>query len=349
MSGASIALKRYFSICKGQELPFFMLLRKIKCKKRSSLEEMWKEHEKGIKVFRKERKKNFQGLKKKANADYSLLDLKYNITMQLLKTCVFCERRCKVNRAEGKLGWCRVGAQSRIATMFEHWGEESMLVPSGTIFFSGCTWHCRYCQNWDISQFPERGTAMNSDNIASWIDNKAEAGNIINANFVGGEPTPNLYTIIDIARHMKSPTPLIWNSNMYMSKETNDLLEGFVDIYLADFRYGNDECAMRLSSVPNYMKTMERNFERASKDAEMIIRILVLPNHVECCAKNILKWIGENIADRAHVNLMSQYRPEYKALEHPEIARRLHSEEYRKAIDYLMRYGIKYYETQGGV
>lgn len=230
--------------------------------------------------------------------------------------------------------------------MFEHWGEENMLVPSGTIFFSGCTWCCVYCQNFDISQFPERGAIMDGEQIANWVDYEAETGRIINVNFVGGEPTPNLHTIIDTARHMRTNTPIVWNSNMYMSEETNNLLEGVVDVYLADFRYGNNECAMRLSSVPDYMKTTCRNFERTSKDAEMIIRILVLPDHIECCAKNILAWIGKNIADRVYVNLMSQYRPEYKAAEYPEIARRLRDEEYGKAIEYLNRARIRYFEVQ---
>ncbi len=346
---AATTLKRYFKIRNGQSLPYFALLRKIECKKCASLEEMWEEHGRAMEEFRKGKKNDFRDIKIKPDVVYSLLDLKYDIAKELLKSCVFCERRCRADRAEGKLGWCRVGADSRVATMFEHWGEERMLVPSGTIFFSGCTWRCVYCQNWDISQFPERGTVMNGEEIANWIDAEAKAGRIINANFVGGEPTPNLHTIIDTARHMKSPTPIIWNSNMYMSEETNDLLEGVVDLYLADFRYGNDECAMRLSSVPNYMATMKRNFERTSKDAEMIVRILVLPNHIECCARNILKWIGENIPNRVYVNLMSQYRPEYKAMEHPEIARRLYSEEYGRAVKYLKEARIKYFEIQGGI
>jgi putative pyruvate formate lyase activating enzyme len=347
MTDASVVLKRYFAICKGQSLPYFMLLKKIACEKRHGLEEMWKEHRRGIKIFRKERKNDFKGLKKKEDEKYSLLDLKFDIANELLKACSFCERRCRINRAEGKLGWCRIGAQSRVATMFEHWGEESVLVPSGTIFFTGCTWSCVYCQNFDISQFPEHGRVMNGEEIARWINYEAQTGKIVNVNFVGGEPTPHLHTIIDTARHIKSKTPLIWNSNMYMSEETNALLEGLVDVYLADFRYGNDECARRLSSVSNYTKTIYRNFKRASKDAEMIIRILVLPNHIECCAKNIIKWIWENIAERVYVNIMSQYHPEYRATEYREIARVLYKDEYAKAVDYLMKSHIKYYEIQG--
>ncbi|MEM2908909.1 MAG: radical SAM protein [Candidatus Bilamarchaeaceae archaeon] len=349
MRGPYAPLKRYLEIRDRKRVPFFMLIKKIACERSSNLDDMWAEHKRGLKIFRRLKRNEPKAMAETSDESYSLLDLKYDIAMELLKSCVFCERRCMANRAEGRLGWCRVGSQSRVATMFEHYGEEDVLVPSGTIFFSGCTWKCVYCQNWDISQFPERGVAMTGKEIACWIDDKAESGRIINANFVGGEPTPNLHTIIDTARNMKSQTPIIWNSNMYMSEESLALLEGVVDLYLADFRYGNDNCAMRLSSAPRYMATMRRNFRRASKDAEMVIRILVLPNHIECCAKNILKWIGDNIADRVYVNLMSQYRPEYKAVEYPEIARRLYNEEYERAIQYLKNAGVKYYEIQGRI
>jgi len=346
MPGAEKALPRYFSIIRSGEQPLFKLLRRIACGKRSGIGKMWEEHERAMGLFRKERKKGFRGLRGKPDAAYSLLDLKYAISLELLKSCVFCERRCGVNRAEGKRGWCRVGAVSRVSTMFEHHGEESFLVPSGTIFFAGCTWSCAYCQNWDISQFPENGTPMEGRGIAEWIDRKAGSGRIINANFVGGEPTPNLHTILDTMRHCKTDTPMIWNSNMYMSEEAARLLEGAVDAYLADFRYGNNGCAMRLSSAPKYMETATRNFLLTSAAAEMIVCILVLPSHVEDDAIPILKWIGKNIPDKCYVNLMRQYQPRYRAREFPEINRALHGDEFAEAAAALKKCGIKYFEVQ---
>lgn len=338
-------LKHYFDVLKGLDLPFFMHLKEIECERCTSIKEMWEEHKRAMLIYR-EMKKNKEH--RKNEVLYSLLDLKYDIAREILKSCVFCERKCGVNRTEGKIGWCKVGANSRVASMFEHYGEESILVPSGTIFFSGCNWRCVYCQNWDISQFPENGILMSGKEIAEWINEKTSNRKIINANFVGGEPTPHLHTIIDCIRNIKAPIPIIWNSNMYMSKETMELLEGLVDVYLADFRYGNDECAKRLSMVPYYMKVMDRNFKKASNDAEIIIRILVLPNHIECCTKNILKWISNNIADKVYVNLMSQYIPYYKAMEYCDIARSLQKEEFASAIDILLKNKIKYYEMQKG-
>lgn len=343
MVGEEIALARYFSICNGITVPCFKLLKKIECKKCKNLEEMWNEHKRGMKIFKKEQ----DNLTDKDNAEFSLLDLKCELANTLLRECIFCERKCKTDRTKGKLGWCRVGAKSHITSMLEHRGEESCLVPSGTIFFSGCNWHCAYCQNWDISQFPEKGRPMQGKEIAAWIDEEARYKKIRNVNFVGGEPTPNLHTIIDTARNIQGNVPVVWNSNMYMSGETMKLLDGIVDVYLADFRYGKDECAQRLSKVPNYTKTIHRNFKIAAEQAEMLIRILVLPNHVECCVKEILKWIGKNIANKAHVNLMSQYRPTYKAREYEDVARVLNNQEFSRAIQYLREFGIKYYEIQG--
>jgi putative pyruvate formate lyase activating enzyme len=346
MDSDIIVLPRYFKVTKGEDQPLFKFLRKIECKQTHGIEDMWIEHNHAMEKFRVEKMRDFKGMKGERDPDYSLLDLKHDISLELLKSCVFCERRCKANRAAGKLGWCRVSDTSHVTAMFVHIGEERALVPSGTIFFSGCTMRCVYCQNWDISQFPNRGNPVTGVDLAKWIDGKAESGKIINANFVGGEPTPNLHTILDTLRHCLTNTPMVWNSNMYMSEETIALLEGAIDIYLADFRYGNDKCAMRLSSVPNYWETITRNFLLTSNTTEMIIRILVLPDHVEDDALPILKWIGENIAHKVYVNLMRQYRPEYKAGDYEDISRSLRHDEYQKALSYLKQHGIKYYETQ---
>jgi putative pyruvate formate lyase activating enzyme len=346
MTGAESALPRYFKVVRGEEKPLRKLLKKIPCKKTNTLNSMWKEHDQAMKQYRKERNNEFSRIRNLPDANFSLLDLKHDISLELLKSCIFCERKCKINRAQGEKGWCRVSAESHVATMFEHFGEESFLVPSATIFFTGCTWACCYCQNWDISQFPERGKPISGLEVAQWIDQKAESKQIINANFVGGEPTPNLHTILDAINRCKTDTAMIWNSNMYMSEETTRLLEGAIDAYLADFRYGNNECAMRLSNTPKYWETITRNFLLTGKAAELIIRILVLPNHVEDDAKPILKWIGQNLSDKAYVNLMRQYYPRYKAHEFKDIARPLKPDEFDEAAGYLKKYGIKYYEIQ---
>jgi putative pyruvate formate lyase activating enzyme len=346
MDAAESALPRYFAILKKQALPYFKIIQKIPCKRYSKEKEMWQEHERGMKEFDEVKELKKAKVMEREDADYSLLDLKRDIVYKMLESCTFCERKCRVNRAEGKKGWCRVGTESHVSSMFEHMGEEYFLIPSGTIFFSGCTWECAYCQNWTISQFPERGDVMNGEEIAAWLDFRAKAGRIINANFVGGDPTPNLHTIMDILKHTKADIPMIWNSNMYMSEETVKLLDGAMDGYLADFRYGNNESAMTLSKAPKYMETITRNFKLIEGRAELIVRVLVLPNHVESDAIPIIDWLSENMPGSIYVNLMSQYFPQYKAREMEGLNRPVNRSEFEKAAEHIKISKIRYYEIQ---
>ena len=163
MDAAEKALPRYFKIRKKQKLPYFRIIQKIPCRKGDGIEAMWAEHDDAIERFEELKNLPKAELIEMENAGYSLLDLKADLAYELLESCVFCERKCKVNRAEGEKGWCRVGKDSHVSSMFEHMGEEHFLIPSGTIFFSGCTWSCVYCQNANISQFPERGMVMTGE------------------------------------------------------------------------------------------------------------------------------------------------------------------------------------------
>ncbi|MDI6903063.1 MAG: radical SAM protein [Methanocellales archaeon] len=269
----------------------------------------------------------------------SLLDLKIELANNILQSCHFCERRCGVNRLAKEVGYCGVDAISRYASEFLHYGEESELVPSHTIFFIGCTFTCAYCQNWDIANRVVTGTPVLPERMAEIIAMRKYQG-AKNVNFVGGEPTPHLHSILRIMNACNINTPMIWNSNMYCSSETMDLLSGVIDIYLADFRYGNDECAEKYSNVKDYWSITTRNFLLAYEDAEVILRHLVLPNHLECCTKPIVEWIAEHIP-RIRFNLMFQYAPHYKASQHPELNRRLGYEERRRALEIVRDAGLR--------
>jgi putative pyruvate formate lyase activating enzyme len=135
--------------------------------------------------------------------------------------------------------------------------------------------------------------------------------------------------------------PVVWNSNSYYSEETAQLLVGFVDVYLLDFKYGPSNCAERISDAPDYWEVCARNHLDAKKNGELIIRVLVLPGHLECCTKPILNWIAENLGVETRVNLMFQYRPEWCANEIPELRRRLSKEEMQKAVTLAREAGLK--------
>ena len=126
---------------------------------------------------------------------------------------------------------------------------------------------------------------------------------------------------------------------MYYSKETMKLLQGVIDLYLTDFKYGNDACAKRLSKVDRYTTVVKRNHLFAYKHSELIIRHLVLPNHGSCCSQRILQWIKENTPQTV-VNIMEQYRPEYHADEYKEIASPVSREEYLQVKEYAETLGL---------
>jgi putative pyruvate formate lyase activating enzyme len=227
-----------------------------------------------------------------------------------------------------------------VSSMFPHLGEEPELVPSGTIFTMGCTMRCLHCQNWTISQWKEDGTEHEPAELAKEIEQLRLSG-CRNANLVGGEPTPWLKQWLETFKHVTVNVPVVWNSNSYYSEETARLLAGFVDVYLLDFKYGPGDCAERISDAPNYWEVCTRNHLEAKKYGELIIRVLVLPGHLECCTKLILNWIAENLGTETRVNLMFQYRPEWRAHETSELRRGLNKDEVHRAISLAKEAGLK--------
>lgn len=339
------SLPRYFSVMEGGLPARFQICKRVAVDFKASAndEALWEVHDRGIKDFRKLLADIDGGkfkLEDPGKPDFSLLDLKVEIARRILRSCHFCERNCGADRTSGEVGICGVGEKSRISSEFMHHGEEPELVPSYTVFFNGCTFKCQYCQNWDIPQNPDGGVEASPQTLARLVESARGEG-ARNVNWVGGEPTPNLHTIFEALNLCRAEIPSVWNSNMYMSLETMKLLSGTQDVYLADFKYGNDECAQRYSMVPNYFEVVARNHRLAFADAELIIRHLVLPSNVECCTCRVLEWISKNLGKGVRVNLMDQYRPEARAHDYPEISRMLKMDEFRRAVEIAREVGLE--------
>jgi len=246
---------------------------------------------------------------------FNFLDVKVEIAKNIFKSCYFCERRCGVDRRKRE-GDCKVD-NTYVHSWFHHYGEEPPLVPSGTIFYGGCNFHCVFCQNYDISQeYPKGGVKVDGKKLAL-IQKALRVEGARNINHVGGDPIPNTYVILESFKYLDINVPQLWNSNMYCSIETMVLLREVIDIWLPDFKYGNNKCAERLSVVEKYWEITTRNIKIAYNSGDMIIRHLVLPNHIECCSKPVLRWISKN-CPKALVNIMGQYRPEYLVSRYPE-------------------------------
>lgn len=256
----------------------------------------------------------------------SLLELKAEITRRLSNPCTLCERKCMIDRRK-RIGACRLDEKAYVHSAFLHMGEEAPLVPSGTIFYGGCNFTCVYCQNHDISQeYPRHGKPVTPRELASIQDLLAGKG-ARNINHVGGEPTPSAHIIVESMLYTHHRKPQLWNSNMYMTEELLEVLLDIIDIWLPDFKYGNNKCAFRLSGVQRYMDVVPRNIRKAAEIGDMIIRHLVLPGHIDCCTRRVLEYIADKLpADRILVNIMGQYRPEHLVSRYPsrwrDIARR---------------------------
>ena len=270
--------------------------------------------------------------------------------MDLISKCEICPRKCKVNRYEKK-GYCRCDDKVRIALVSKHYFEEPCISGrngSGTIFFSNCNLNCIFCQNHDISQ-GGKGIDVTIERLAEIMLEQQERG-ANNINLV----TPIMYVehiikAIDIAKKNGLNIPIVYNTNGYEEVETIKKLNGYIDIYLPDFKYFTNELAIKYSKAPNYFEKvtsalieMQSQFDEYVFDGEimkkgMIVRHLVLPNHMQN-SKNVLKWIKYNLRKDIYVSVMAQYFPTYKAIGDELIGRKLSFSEYRKIEQYF--YGL---------
>lgn len=261
-----------------------------------------------------------------------------------LEHCDICPRRCGVNRAEGELGFCRTGRLAKVSSAGPHYGEEPPLVGyhgSGTIFFAGCNLACVFCQNYEISQL-DMGVEVTAERLAGIMMHLQLTG-CHNVNLV--TPThvvPQILEALVIAREMGLSIPLVYNSGGYDSVETLRLLDGIVDIYMPDAKYGSDEMAIIYSNAPGYvgvMKAAIREMHRQVGDLViengiavrgLLVRHLVLPNNLAGTAE-VVRFISE-LSRNTYINIMDQYRPEYKADQYDELSRRITLSEYREAL-----------------
>lgn len=322
-------LPHYYSVLAGKKLPSYLQAKNTFLKS-NQIKELLQEFVSLTEEV--EFQKELVSLSFKDRKEANLLEVKSEIVKAMLKKCILCERRCRVNRFQQK-GICKVPLKPKISSIFLHYGEEEELIPSLTVFYSGCNFHCVYCQNFDIARFPEEGEYIHPVKLA-YVVSEYEARGALNVNFVGGDPTPAAHHILEVLSYSEFRVPVIWNSNMFMSKELMQALEGVVDLYLADFKYGNDDCAFRLSGIRNYIEVVERNLTNAFQSADVIIRHLVIPSHIECCTEPVLRKIRE-LNPTANVNVMFQYHPCAEAYSYSEISRRLTREERNKVINLL--------------
>ncbi len=350
-------LNRYYQLFNEEKIARFLLTKAIPTDVdfNTDLLNLWHEHDRLAGKFNRFIKEYDEGVQANVVPEPvtpSFLDLKVKIADEMLKECCFCERKCHENREAGELGVCKVGKEAVVSSDFLHYGEESVLVPSGTIFFSGCTFKCVFCQNHSISQewWDKKsgeirdGVKYTPQEIAILARGLTQRG-ARNINWVGGDPTSNLHVILHVLQHLDINSCQLWNSNMFLSLEGMKLLLEVMDFWLPDLKYAEDGFAKRMSRIPDYWAVTTRNIKMAHDQGsgEMIIRHLVLPGRIETGTYPILEWCAEYVP-KALVNIMGQYRPMHLVREHPDkykdINRGITYEEMSSARDKAEELGI---------
>jgi putative pyruvate formate lyase activating enzyme len=265
----------------------------------------------------------------------------------ILKNCKLCPRQCGVNRLKGEVGFCKAGEELMISSAFPHFGEEPPLVGnrgSGTIFLTHCNLKCIFCQNYDISH-QGHGEIISSEQLAEYMHSLQKRG-CHNINFV--TPThylPQITAALPYAIDLGLNIPLVYNCGGYETLEVIHLLDGIIDIYMPDVKFARREVAEKYTQAPDYpevvkkaLKEMHRQVGDLQINAEgiaergLLIRHLVMPNGL-ASSRELMHFIATEISPHSYVNVMSQYRPEYKASDYPELSRGITHQEYIEAID----------------
>lgn len=277
------------------------------------------------------------------------------IEQACLSDCTLCPRNCHVDRASGKKGVCGQTAVLRVARASLHHWEEPCLSGergSGTVFFSGCSLGCVYCQNHEISK-GQAGKEISVPRLAEIFIELQEKG-AHNINLVTpGHFLPQIIEAVQAAKTGGLRLPVIYNSSGYEKAELLRRLEGTVDIYLPDFKYFSADIAGKYSNATDYAETakaalaeMVRQTGKSAFDAEgimqrgVIVRHLLLPGCLED-SKRVLRYLYEAYGNVIYVSIMNQYTPMKHLKDYPELSRKITEKEYEEAVDFAISIGVE--------
>jgi putative pyruvate formate lyase activating enzyme len=266
--------------------------------------------------------------------------------LALIESCTLCPRNCRVDRPNDETGVCRIGRRAVVSSAHPHFGEERPLVGtrgSGTIFFSGCNLRCLFCQNYEISHFVS-GREVSGEELAGLMLHLQEVG-CHNLNLV--TPThvvPQILEGLEIAAREGFELPLVYNTGGYDAVEALRLLDGIVDIYMPDIKFLSGEAAEKYTAAADYPDVvrsavieMHRQVgdlvvsEEGVAARGLLVRHLVMPGMLDD-TRRVFEFIAGEISPNTYVNVMRQYRPEYKACDFPPIDEPLSREEWSEAV-----------------
>lgn len=274
--------------------------------------------------------------------------------MNKYENCLLCPRKCGINRRTGQTGVCGVSSEIKVARAALHYWEEPCISGkrgSGAVFFSGCSLHCVFCQNREISDGKE-GKVISKERLSDiFIELAGKGANNINL-VTPGQYIPDIVWAVNDAKSRGMKLPIIYNTSGYENVTELKLLEGIVDVYLPDFKYMDSTLSARYSRAKDYPSVAKQALSEMVRqqpdvvidDATgliqkgVIVRQLLLPGHVND-AKTVLKYLYDTYHDHVYISMMSQFTP--IALEdYPEINRTVTKREYERLVNYALEIGI---------
>jgi putative pyruvate formate lyase activating enzyme len=227
-----------------------------------------------------------------------------------LADCQLCPFRCGDRRGQAE-GVCRVGAISFVASEMLHHGEEEILRPAHAIFFSGCTAKCSFCTAARFAFRPTYGVPVTAEMLAQRIVQRQAEG-ARSVCFIGGDPAPHIPLIVETLTLLgyRRTILAVFNSNFYLTAAALDLLDGVIDIYLPDLKFGpmvgRAGCGEAIGAMPDYWEVVTGCIDRVlARGRQVIVRHLLMPGHFECCTMPVLRWLAERPA--LEVSLLTQY------------------------------------------
>lgn len=274
--------------------------------------------------------------------------------MNKYENCLLCPRKCGINRAIGQTGVCGVSAEIRVARAALHYWEEPCISGkkgSGAVFFSGCSLHCVFCQNREISD-GKAGKVISKERLSDiFIELAGKGANNINL-VTPGQYIPDIVWAVNDARSRGMKLPIVYNTSGYENVTELKLLDGIVDVYLPDFKYMDSALSAKYSRAKDYPSVAKQAISEMVRqqpgvvidDATgliqkgVIVRQLLLPGHVND-AKAILKYLHDTYQDSIYISMMSQFTP-IALKDYPEINRTVTRREYERLIDYAIKIGI---------
>lgn len=274
--------------------------------------------------------------------------------MNKYENCLLCPRKCGINRRTGQTGVCGVSSEIKVARVALHYWEEPCISGkrgSGAVFFSGCSLHCVFCQNREISD-GKAGKVISKERLSDIFIELADKG-ANNINLVTpGQYIPDIVWAVNDAKSRGMKLPIIYNTSGYENVTELKLLEGIVDVYLPDFKYMDSTLSARYSRAKDYPSVAKQALSEMVRqqpdvvidDATgliqkgVIVRQLLLPGHVND-AKAVLKYLYDTYHDHVYISMMSQFTP-IALKDYPEINRTVTKREYERLVNYALEIGI---------